>query len=147
VQLSLRADYSLRVLILLGTRRDRLMGTKEIAEAFQISKHHLVRVVEGLAEHGYVRIQRGRTGGLTLGMPPERIRLGDVVRAAEPNMRLVECFDEMTNTCRITSGCGLKPMLREALEAFLESLNDYTLADVLAKSKRDILISILGVPA
>ena len=144
MQLSVRADYSLRVLIFLATRPGRLVGTQEIADAFEISKHHLVRVVEGLADHDFVRIQRGRSGGITLGRPADLIRLGDVVRAAEPNMRLVECFDHQTNTCKIARGCGLKGMLHEALESFLESLNQYTVADVLSNSGRKTLISIFG---
>jgi Rrf2 family nitric oxide-sensitive transcriptional repressor len=144
LQLSVRADYSLRVLIFLATRPNRLVGTGEIADAFAISKHHLVRVIEGLADHHFVRIQRGRSGGIALGRPAELIRLGDVVRALEPNMHLVECFDHQTNTCKIARGCGLKGMLREALESFLESLNQYTIADVLSNSGRKTLISVFG---
>jgi Rrf2 family nitric oxide-sensitive transcriptional repressor len=145
LQLTVRADYSLRVLIYLATRPECLVGTGEIADAFEISKHHLVRVIEGLAGQGFVRIQRGRSGGITLGRPAEMIRLGDVVRASEPNMRLVECFDHENNTCKIAPECGLKGMLREALTSFLESLNQYTVADVVGRSGRETLVSLLGV--
>lgn len=134
MQLSLHADYALRVLIYLGTHPDRMVTTQEISSAYGISKHHLVRVIHTLSEHGYVDIQAGRSGGVSIAREPHRIHLGDVIRHAEPSLRLVECFDRQTNTCPIAPVCGLKGMLNEALEAFLTSLNRYTVADILQQS-------------
>ena len=131
MQLSLRSDYSLRVLVYLGTHPDRVVTTREVSIAYGISKHHLVRIIQLLAEYRYVHVHAGRSGGITLAREPQQISLGDVVRDSEPNMRLVECFDRATNTCRIAPCCGLKGMLREALESFITTLNRYTLADVL----------------
>ena len=139
MQLSLHADYSLRTLIYLATHPERTIRTQEISEAYDISKHHLVRVVQTLARYGYVTIHAGRSGGLSLNREPGRIRLGEVIRAAEPNMRLVECFDRETNTCRIAPACALKGMLQAGTEAFLASLNQYTLADILADGKQKAL--------
>ncbi len=134
MQLSLHADYALRVLIYLGTKRDRVVTTQEISSAYGISKHHLVRVIHTLAEHHYVDIQPGRSGGVVLAREPHLIPLGDVIRNSEPNLRLVECFDEKTNTCPIAPVCALKGMLNEALNAFVTTLNRYTIADVLETS-------------
>ncbi|MEP6538995.1 MAG: Rrf2 family transcriptional regulator [Bryobacteraceae bacterium] len=147
MQLSLRADYSLRVLVYLGTHPERVVTTQEVSVAYGISKHHLVRVVQTLAQHGYAQIHTGRSGGITLAREPGAIRLGDVVRDSEPNMRLVECFDRETNTCRIASCCGLKGMLREALESFLATLNRYTLADILRGGGQKKLATIFAVVA
>src|SRR5579862_2675391 len=98
VQLSLHADYGLRVLLYLGAHPDRVVSTKEISSAYGISRHHLVRVVQTLAEQGYVRVTAGRAGGISLGRDPATIHLGAVVKTAEPNMRIVECFDLASNT-------------------------------------------------
>jgi Rrf2 family nitric oxide-sensitive transcriptional repressor len=144
MQLSLHADYSLRTLVYLATHPDRVVRTQEISQAYGISKHHLVRVVQTLAEHDYVRIHAGRSGGITLHREPSLIRLGDVVRAAEPNMRLVECFDRQTNTCKIAPVCALKGMLKEALEAFLDSLSRYTLADIMKNGGQRKLATIFA---
>jgi Rrf2 family nitric oxide-sensitive transcriptional repressor len=121
VQLSLHADYALRVLVYLGSHPDRVISTQEISGAYGISKNHLVRVVQTLAEHGYIQIKTGRSGGVMLAREPEKIPLGNVIRDAEPNLRLVECFDRETNTCVIAPVCGLKRMLQEAMDAFLAS--------------------------
>jgi Rrf2 family nitric oxide-sensitive transcriptional repressor len=134
VQLSLHADYALRVLIHLGTHPGRTVSTQEISKSYGISKNHLVRVVHTLARHGYVDAHSGRHGGITLARESGLIRLGDLIRDAEPNLRLAECFDKSTNTCPIARVCALRGMLDEALDAFLTSLNRYTLADVLRAS-------------
>ncbi len=136
MQLSLHADYSLRVLIYLGSHPGQTVPTKTISEAYGISKHHLVRVAQTLGQHGYLRLIPGRSGGVTLDRDPATIRLGDVVRAVEPNLALVECFDRATNTCPIIDVCGLRGYLGAALDAFLEELNQHTLADLLTPARR-----------
>ncbi len=98
MQLSPHSDYALRVLIYLGTRPGEVVSTREIGQAYDISKHHLARVVQTLGQHGYVDLLAGRGGGVRLARDPDRIRLGDVVRLAEPNLDLVGCFDPATNT-------------------------------------------------
>ena len=145
MQLSLHADYALRVLIYLGTHRERLVPTSEISEAYGISKNHLVRVVQTLAENEYVSVQLGRSGGLCLKREPAEIRLGEVIRHAEPNMRLVECFEAATNTCPIASACTLKRMLKEALDRFVATLDQYTLADVLTGGARKQLVQLFTI--
>jgi len=132
VQLSLHAEYALRVLLYVGSRPGVVVSTEEISRVYQISRNHLVRVVQTLGELGYLSIRTGRSGGVSLAMEPHLIRLGDVVSRAEPSLRLAECFDTETNTCVITPICTLKPVLNKALGAFLSTLNEYTLADLLA---------------
>jgi Rrf2 family transcriptional regulator, nitric oxide-sensitive transcriptional repressor len=136
MQLTRHSEYALRVLLYLGAQPERLCSTREISDAYGISKNHLVRVVQTLGEHGYLELLPGRGGGILLAKAPHLIRLGDVVRDAEPNMRLAECFDRRQNRCVLTPVCSLKPVLKEALNAFLSSLNVYTLADLLASGSR-----------
>jgi len=129
------------------------VSTAEISGAYGISKNHLVRVMHTLGEDGYLRLIPGRAGGVSLAIEPHLIRLGDVVRQAEPTLRLAECFDAKNNTCGIAPVCSLKPVLKEALSSFLSTLNRYTLADLLAGGTRDriarkfVSISNLGAPA
>jgi len=141
------------VLLYLGAHPGRVVPTAEISGAYGISKNHLVRVMHTLGEDGYLRLIPGRAGGVSLAIEPHLIRLGDVVRQAEPTLRLAECFDAKNNTCGIAPVCSLKPVLKEALSSFLSTLNRYTLADLLAGGTRDriarkfVSISNLGAPA
>ncbi len=139
MQLSLHADYGLRVLLYLGTHPGEVVATQQISDAYGISKNHLVRVMQTLGEAGYVNVIPGRSGGVKLAMDPADIRLGDVIRAAEPNLHLLECFDIETNTCPIISVCGLKTPLIKALDAFIGELNKNTLADLLTPARKQRL--------
>lgn len=143
MQLTLHSEYALRVLLYLGAQPGRTVSTREISGAYGISKHHLVRVVQTLGERGYLKLIPGRSGGILLAADPREIRLGDVVHQAEPNMRLAECFDRRDNTCVLTPVCSLKPVLNEALNAFVASLNRYTLADLMAGGAQQRLATIL----
>jgi Rrf2 family nitric oxide-sensitive transcriptional repressor len=130
MQLTLYTDYSLRVLIFLRLHDDRKVTISEIADAYGISKNHLMKVVQQLANEGFVDSSRGRGGGLTLARPPAEINLADVVRCMEPSMALVECFDAARNTCPIAPACDLQHILAKAQQAFMATLDEYTLADI-----------------
>ncbi len=143
MQLSLHSDYALRVLLYLGTHPSKIVSTREISRAYGISINHLVRVVKTLDEHGYVELFRGRSGGVRLARDPADIRLGEVVRHAEPNLRLVECFDPATNTCQIMKSCGLKSLLNEALRSFLARLDQHTLAELVTSQRGAKLAAVL----
>ncbi|MDX8401621.1 MAG: Rrf2 family transcriptional regulator [Mariprofundaceae bacterium] len=135
-------DYSLRVLLYLALNRDRRCTIGEIAEAYGVSRNHLVKVVHNLSKDGWITTVRGKAGGMALALPPEQIRLGAVVRQTEPHMNLLECFDSQANTCPITDACALKRVLYQARRAFLKTLDDHTLADVMGR--REQVIEILS---
>ncbi len=63
MQLTLQSDYTLRVLIYLALKRDGLTTIDEIANVYQISAHHLTRIIHKLGELNYITTMRGRGGG------------------------------------------------------------------------------------
>jgi len=131
MQLTLYTDYSLRVLVYLGMRPEHQATISEISEAYGISRNHLVKVVHHLGQTGYVHTTRGKSGGIRLGQPVNEIVIGNVVRTTEPNMNLLECFDQEMNTCPIAAACALKRAVHQARKAFMDVLDRYTLADIL----------------
>lgn len=131
MQLTIFTDYGLRSLMYVAAHPERRCSVREIAEHYGISRNHLVKVVHRLAQLGYVESTKGKGGGIMLAHPPENLKLGDVVRALEPNMDLVECFNREDNTCRIASACQLKHYLMDAGSAFTASLNRHSLADAI----------------
>lgn len=130
MRITQHTDYALRVLIYVGGNPDRLVTIAEIAERFAISRTHLMKVVNQLVREGFLEGQRGKGGGLRLAMQPDQIRVGDVLRTMESDMKLVECFDKK-GTCLVDRGCRLKRALSEALDAFLAVLDRYSLKDLL----------------
>lgn len=137
MRLTLFSDLALRVLMFTQASGDRLVTIDEIADAYDISRAHLTKVVNALTRAGYLDAVRGRSGGLRLAMPADRIVLGDVVRATEPDFALVECFGT-GNRCAITKCCKLQGVLDDALQAFLNVLDRKTLASI-AIRPRDFL--------
>lgn len=131
MQLTRFTDYSLRVLIHLGTHPDEQATVAALASEHGISRHHLTRVVHQLGIKGYIETLRGKGGGSRLARRPDQIRIGDVVRDTETGFELAECFQPGETSCRLLPSCALKPVLAEAARAFLTSLDRYTLADLL----------------
>ncbi len=132
MRLSEYTDCTLRVLMYCAERSERLVTIAEIADFHGVSKSLLMKIVNDLARQGVLETVRGRGGGLRLMSAASEVRIGDVVRAAETDFRLVECFDRASNTCRLDRRCGLKRVLHQALNAYLATLDGVTLADIAA---------------
>lgn len=136
-------DLGLRTLIYLGLKGERLSSIREIAEAYRVSENHLTKVVHQLGQHGFIDTMRGRGGGVRLSRAPSEIRIGDVVRRAEEDMALVACFPG-PGSCILGGGCGGQRILNEALAAFMEVLDRYTLEDML-RMEHDVMRRRLGL--
>ncbi|AHV97377.1 RrF2 family transcriptional regulator [Paenibacillus sabinae] len=132
MRLTMYTDFSLRILLYLGTKeRSERSTIQEISDAYNISKNHLVKVAHELGKAGYIETVRGRGGGIRLAHAPEAINIGEVIRRMEDDFHLVECFNPAGNQCPITPVCGLKGVLGRALNAYLQVLDEYTLEDLL----------------
>ena len=137
-------DYSLRVLIYLGLKDDGRVTIREISEAYGISRNHLMKVVSLLTRMGYLDARRGPGGGIALAKPANEIIVANVVRDMEDDLNLVECFCK-DGTCIIKPVCELKSVLTKALMACLETLENYTLSDLLHPEVE--LSQVLGMTA
>ncbi|WP_067730477.1 Rrf2 family transcriptional regulator [Oceanobacillus damuensis] len=136
MQLKKYTDYALRVLIYTGTKgNNELSSIKEISEVFNISQHHLGKIVFQLNKMGLLETVRGRNGGICLAKPAEEINVGLLVRSLENDFNLLECFDQGTNHCVITPACTLKHTLNKALHAFFKVLEEYTIKDLIANEE------------
>lgn len=145
MRLSVFTDYSLRVLIQAALRHPNKVTIDEVANAYGISRNHLIKVINELGRAGFLVTQRGRSGGFKLARPAERIYVSEVVKFGEDGQPLVECFDPECNTCIISPACKLKSMIAEAKKAFFEVLGKYTIADVCARP--EALLRHLGLTA
>lgn len=132
MRLTVYTDYALRVLMFVAVRPDPMPTIGQIADAYQISRNHLMKVVYELGQAGYLETVRGKNGGLRLARRPEEISLGRLVRETEPDMALVPCFDPINAPCAISPACRLRGVLAEARTAFLAVLDAYSLADLVS---------------
>jgi Rrf2 family nitric oxide-sensitive transcriptional repressor len=130
MKLTFYSDYSLRLLMYVTVKHDGLVTIQEVADAYGISKNHLMKVAFELGRKGFLETVRGRGGGLRLARPAEKIGVGEVVRAMEEDFTMVECFAPAANRCVIAGPCRLRGALSRALKAYFAVLDEYTLADL-----------------
>lgn len=126
MRLTRYTDFSLRVLIHLALHDDRLCSIGEISRAYGISHNHLMKVVNALANEGFVETVRGRSGGMRLARPPHDISVGEVVRRTEEGFQLAEC-----SGCSLSPACGLTGVLAKGVQAMLAVFDAYSIADLL----------------
>ena len=141
MHLTRHADYTMRLLIHLAVQPDQSATIEQIAQRYGISRHHLTKVAHRAVHAGYVSGVRGRAGGLKLARSPKDISIGEVLRTFE-EWNLVECFDADSNACVVAGGCGLQPILKQALDAWFAVLDRYSLADVVRR--KHVLVQLLG---
>ena len=125
MQLTRYTDYAVRVLIHLALHRERLVTISEVADAYAISRNHLVKVVHALGQHGLVATFRGKRGGLRLAQEPGAITLDVVVSRLEERLTPAEC-----GACPIRQQCAFREALESGMAAFMETLAGYTIDDL-----------------
>ncbi len=123
-------DFGLRMLMRMASAPGRPFSTADMAEEFGLSRNHLAKIMQRLAQAGLVETRRGGGGGAVLARPPHEIRLGAVIRLLEEGQPLVECFGADGGDCSIDGCCRLKGRLRSAEAAFVTELDRSTLQDI-----------------
>ena len=131
MRLTIMSDYAMRLLMYVGQRPQRLCTIAEVARAYDISEAHLTKITHQLALAGWLETVRGKGGGMRLAAGPQEIGLGAVVRSMEPDFTLVECLAS-DSSCQLASSCHLTGIVSGALNSFMQYLDRYTLADLLA---------------
>lgn len=138
IRLNLATDYALRTLLFLAARPGEQVTTREISEFHGISLDHVSKVVQTLAHAGYVRSERGRSGGLRLARRQEEITVGEVVEMFEGPVALLECVTS-PGVCVIQRGCRLRRVLDRAGARLIRELRQVTLADLAAPDSQPLV--------
>lgn len=140
MQLTRFTDFGLRVLMYLCVKvHEQPVTVAEVAERFEVSRHHLNKVVQFLAQQGWIVTTRGKGGGLALTHAPNDYKLGQLIRCLEGVGPVVDCAEP---PCVLQRRCGLKPLLDEAMNAFYTTLDAHTLADTLSHRTKQAIIQL-----
>jgi len=138
MKLTQYSNYALRTLMFANLHSERLCQCQEVADAFNISKAHLVKCVHQLGQWGFIQSVRGRNGGFRLAKPARDITVGAVIRKTEDTLELVECFNSETNTCPLISDCKLNKTLMRAMKNFMDEMDSVTIEDI-TSNQRELL--------
>jgi Rrf2 family transcriptional regulator, nitric oxide-sensitive transcriptional repressor len=127
MQLKMFTDHAVRTLVFVAQQTNRRVTLDTIATALGASRNHLMKVTLYLVAEGYIDTIRGQRGGLSLKVPASEIKLGQLVHRAERNHGLLEDAS--------SSASAYSRSLARAYEAFMESLNTITIADLASETE------------
>jgi len=126
MRLTKSTSHAIRILIDCARTDARLVKVAELSERLEITQQNVFKIVNLLARARLIEAVRGRNGGVRLARPASSIRIGDVVRATE--VTHVEIEDGPGG--RKPKRGGVNQILDDALGAFIDVLDQHTLADM-----------------
>lgn len=140
MKLSVRGEYALRALIVLGLNYDSgVVQIQTISRLQNIPKKFLEQILNELRTAGILESKRGVMGGYRLKLPPEKITLAEVIRYIEGPLAPVSCVSERFYercTCPDESQCGIRSVMKEVRQAIVEILERVTLAQMCERVRK-----------
>src|SRR5205809_5807386 len=117
MKLSLRGEYALRALLVLGLEYERpVVRIQAISQDQNIPKRYLEQILNDLKSAGVVQSKRGISGGYRLAQAPENVTLAHVIRHIEGALAPVSCVSERFYkkcTCPDEARCGIRSVMKE----------------------------------
>ena len=129
--ISTKGRYALRILVDMAEhQREGYITLQEVAGRQDISEKYLESIVRELVKGGIVYGQRGKGGGYRLCRPPEKIRVGDILRCTEGSLAPVACLTEGAVPCARTARCRTLEFWKGLDEVVSHYLSGYTIRDI-----------------
>ncbi|MDO8491549.1 MAG: Rrf2 family transcriptional regulator [Dehalococcoidia bacterium] len=133
MKFSTRSHYGLRAMISLARSYDGgSVALSDVARAEGISLGYLEQLAASLRKAGLVSSQRGSHGGYRLVSAPAKVTVGEVLRALEGPLSLVECLSETgrSGSCQHETGCPSRVLWERMRDSLAQVLDSTTLADL-----------------
>ena len=139
MKLSVRGEYALRALLVLGLKFDQsVVPIKTISDEQNIPKRFLEQILNDLKSAGIVQSRRGIAGGYRLARPPEEITLAAVVRHIEGALAPVSCVSEKFYekcSCPDETRCAIRSVMKEVRDGIVKLMEQTTLAQVAERAR------------
>ncbi|MGP8201189.1 MAG: RrF2 family transcriptional regulator [Limisphaerales bacterium] len=140
MKLSVRGEYALRALLVLGQNYGQeVLRIQTISDQQNIPKKFLEQILNDLRTLGVVESKRGAGGGYRLAQPPESITLASVIRYVSGALAPVSCVSDNFYercTCPDEATCPIREVMKEAREAVVSIMERVTLADLCERARR-----------
>lgn len=130
MQLRITTDYAIRSLLYLA-QESGCVNCAQIAEATQIPRGYLQKLLMDLKNAGIVETYQGGNGGYVLSRPPEQISLAEVMEVFERSTRISVCLEK-----NYSGPCMEDCSIRRFCEGLQKVLDDYTASTTLADLSR-----------
>src|SRR5262245_44113194 len=119
-----KADYGLMAIHYIAFHQhDGVVNAKRIAEELGIPAELLAKILQRLAKRRLITSSNGPKGGYILAREPGKITVGEVLRAIEGPLGIVQCYQDLQ--CPQLGRCNIrKPvwMIQASIEQLLDTL-------------------------
>ena len=140
MRLSLRGEYAVRALLVLGLNYGQpVVRIQTISDQQNIPKRFLEQILNDLKSAGIVQSKRGVAGGYRLAKRPEQITLAAVVRHIEGALAPVSCVSEKFYekcSCPDESRCAIRSVMKEVRDAIVRIAERVTVAELCERSRK-----------
>jgi len=140
MKLSLRGEYALRALLVLGLNYGQaVVRIRAISLQQTIPKRFLEQILNDLKSAGIVQSRRGAAGGYRLARAPEEITLAEIVRHIEGALAPVSCVSERFYekcSCPDESRCAIRSVMQEVRNAVAKIADRVTIAELCERSRK-----------
>lgn len=130
LQLTRDGEYAVRAILYLAMQPEgKLSLISEIAEAQEVPRSYLSKIMQQLSRLGLVKSRRGAKGGFELARPATEITLRETIEAIEGPINLNVCLIR-PGECHRDVTCPVHPVWKEAQEKLFEVLDGKTMAEL-----------------
>ena len=140
MKLSVRGEYALRALIVLGRHYgQQVVPIQTISQEQNIPKRFLEQILNDLKSAGFLASRRGPTGGYRLAIPPGQLELAAVIRHIEGALAPVSCVSQRFYrrcSCPNEAKCGIRSVMQEVRDAIVAILEHVTVADLCERVRK-----------
>lgn len=130
MKLTIFTRHSVKVLLFSSSKKGELTTIDEVANYYNISRNHLMKVVHNLAKKGYIQTIRGKYGGVRLAISEEKINLGELVQFTEENLVEYKKSEKDTDCNSFTKEYDIENVINKAETAYINFISKFTLADL-----------------
>ena len=127
--LARNTDYAVRAMLYMVGKTPERVSTTELDEALGLPRPFMRKTLQTLQKAGYLASIKGKNGGFTLALSPEKIRLVDLMALFQGTVSMGECLFRK-KVCGCAGSCPLRKELKQAEVLAVGHLRTVTLASL-----------------
>ncbi len=120
---------ALHSMIYIVNREDKIIPLKEIAGKFNISEHHLSKVLQRLSKEGFIKSVKGPKGGFSITNEYKNITFLEIYEMMEGKIKRQNClFNSNPNSC---DKCIMNNLIDDMNEKLIDFMKNRKISDVM----------------
>lgn len=137
MKITYKGDYALKTILDLCLNIDKPQSTDQIAKRQDIPQKFLEQIMIVLKKGGFVKAQRGKTGGYVLAKPPSKITMGEVIRHIEGLIEPIACVCRGgEKSCDFSNRCSLRDVFDEIGKHTAKVVDSVTFEELMKKQSK-----------